>query len=417
MAMISPFTLVLFGTSLTVLFAATFAWRRRDAPGGLTLTLIFAALTIWCFFSAMETTAADAYHRYLWDSICFIGLCNVPPLFLVFAVQYSDSGWALSPWMLALFWSVPVATIVLAFTNSLHHLIWTGFTTGPVSGTNTVIYHHGPWYFLAVAWLLGLTLLGAFHILRVAIRAARLYVLQAVVLVTGIILPGIGLLLYALPKGPAPGLDTMSIGFAASAILMVAASSRTRFMDIVPRARATLVERMSLGFIVVDALDRVIDINHAARFFSGTDSSVIGKKLADALPSLGDISDRTAEARTLTMSSPRDRTLTFEVSISPLAGRGGARQTGRMLLLRDVTERKRAEEERERLVAELREALAKIKKLSGLLPICSSCKRIRDDHGYWHQVEHYMKDHAEVEFSHGLCPECMAKLYPEPGAR
>jgi AmiR/NasT family two-component response regulator len=66
-----------------------------------------------------------------------------------------------------------------------------------------------------------------------------------------------------------------------------------------------------------------------------------------------------------------------------------------------------------RLNAELQEALTKVKTLSGLLPICASCKKIRDDQGYWHEVETYVRDHSEAEFSHGLCPDCIKKLYPE----
>jgi DNA-binding NarL/FixJ family response regulator len=62
---------------------------------------------------------------------------------------------------------------------------------------------------------------------------------------------------------------------------------------------------------------------------------------------------------------------------------------------------------------ELLEALAKVKTLSGLLPICANCKKIRDDSGYWQQVEIYIQSHVEVEFSHGICPDCMKKLYPE----
>jgi PAS domain S-box-containing protein len=79
----------------------------------------------------------------------------------------------------------------------------------------------------------------------------------------------------------------------------------------------------------------------------------------------------------------------------------------------EIMERKRVEEERERLISELREALAKVKTLSGLLPICASCKKIRDDKGYWNQIEAYIRAHSEVEFSHGICPECKKKLYPE----
>jgi AmiR/NasT family two-component response regulator len=62
---------------------------------------------------------------------------------------------------------------------------------------------------------------------------------------------------------------------------------------------------------------------------------------------------------------------------------------------------------------ELEEALSKVKTLRGLLPICASCKKIRDDQGYWQQVEVYVRDHSEAEFSHGLCPDCAKKLYPQ----
>ncbi len=74
---------------------------------------------------------------------------------------------------------------------------------------------------------------------------------------------------------------------------------------------------------------------------------------------------------------------------------------------------KKAQEERERLIGELQEALAKVKTLSGLLPICSSCKKIRDDQGYWHQVEKYILEFSDAELTHGLCPDCLDKLYAE----
>lgn len=61
----------------------------------------------------------------------------------------------------------------------------------------------------------------------------------------------------------------------------------------------------------------------------------------------------------------------------------------------------------------LQEALSEVKTLSGLLPICASCKKIRDDRGYWEQIEVYIEDHSNAAFSHGICPECVRKLYPE----
>ena len=82
-------------------------------------------------------------------------------------------------------------------------------------------------------------------------------------------------------------------------------------------------------------------------------------------------------------------------------------------IIRDISERKQHEKEREALIDNLKTSLARVRKLSGLLPICASCKKIRDDKGYWNQIEAYIRDHSEAEFSHGICPECTRKLYPE----
>lgn len=82
------------------------------------------------------------------------------------------------------------------------------------------------------------------------------------------------------------------------------------------------------------------------------------------------------------------------------------------VILEDITLKKQIDEEREQLISLLQSAKSEIKVLSGLLPICASCKRIRDEDGSWHNVEHYITEHSAAEFSHGLCPDCAQKLYP-----
>lgn len=77
----------------------------------------------------------------------------------------------------------------------------------------------------------------------------------------------------------------------------------------------------------------------------------------------------------------------------------------------DITDRRQAEEERERLIKELQEALSDIKTLSGLIPICAHCKKIRDDKGYWNILETYIQTHTDALFSHSVCPECSDELY------
>jgi hypothetical protein len=83
----------------------------------------------------------------------------------------------------------------------------------------------------------------------------------------------------------------------------------------------------------------------------------------------------------------------------------------------DIKRRKRAETDKERLIVQLQETLDKVKTLKGLIPICASCKKIRDDRGYWNQIEVYIREHSDADFSHGMCPECMKKWYPDYSMR
>ncbi len=86
---------------------------------------------------------------------------------------------------------------------------------------------------------------------------------------------------------------------------------------------------------------------------------------------------------------------------------------GAIIISQDVTDRVRAERDREQLIRELRRALDEVETLRELLPICASCKKIRDDQGYWNTIEDYFSDRRNIDFSHTMCPDCMQRLYPE----
>ena len=108
----------------------------------------------------------------------------------------------------------------------------------------------------------------------------------------------------------------------------------------------------------------------------------------------------------------KDGTL-FPASVISTPLKENDRVTASITVFRDISDIKQVEGEREKLITDLQKALAEIKTLHGILPICSSCKKIRDDKGSWHQMEAYILDHTDAEFSHGLCADCAKKLYPE----
>jgi PAS domain S-box-containing protein len=130
----------------------------------------------------------------------------------------------------------------------------------------------------------------------------------------------------------------------------------------------------------------------------------------------GDRSTKSFETRLLTKSQTPVSLEVFLISAEGLyspAKFGLGAFLGTQGIARDISARKQAEEEREKMISQLQAALDNIKTLKGLLPICANCKKIRDDKGYWNQIEAYVRDHTDAEFSHSICPDCAEILYPE----
>lgn len=183
-----------------------------------------------------------------------------------------------------------------------------------------------------------------------------------------------------------------------------------------------LIENSPLAIVSIDPEERVRHCNAAFEQLFGYRLEEMRGKSIDDFVAPGELA---TEALNLTRQAVRGeighvvtqrgtkdgRVISVEVHGVPLVVNG--KLVGGYALYQDVTERRRVEEEREKLLVELQGALANIKTLSGLLPICASCKKIRDDGGYWSQIESYISAHSHAEFSHGICPECAKQLYPE----
>jgi PAS domain S-box-containing protein len=698
-------TIILIVTSVILMAVGAYAWRRRSTAGTASFSLLTYAIALNSLTYALELLAPDLPDKMLWVRAEYPFIVAAPVLWFIFALQYTGRGRWLTRRSIAILALVPVATVLVVWTNQLHHLYYT-HTTIQESGPWTLLeVEYGLWFWVHITFsylcLLGGTLLLALSFLR----APRLHRKQAAVLLIGALIPWIGNLLYLSRVMPWPYLDLTPLSFGLSGLVVAFGLFRYRLLQVIPVARRAVVEQMPTAMIVVDAQGRIADLNPAARFlFSLESKSVLGKPAlkvlgpaevvagfagvthADEQISVGEgagrrifqvtirpldedqpgtpprlilISDTTAQvlaqeklahsnrhlmllhdiaraaastldlqdlyqiladtlariiggdgcyithvdeesgqvvgrsaygalresysgiepppgARTLTESvlevgqpiavadvfnsphiSPRiaemfparsqlglplrvgDRALgavliafndphffteeeitwttqavdlaalalenaglfqrmeqgkrdweatfdampdlicilddehnivranramaarlgvepegvvglacyhcihgaeeplphcphsqlladgkehtseiyeenlggTFLIGVSPIHDAEG-QLVGAVHVARDITARKQAEEEREELIRELQKALAQVKTLSGLLPICANCKKIRDDLGYWHSVEVYVRDHSDADFSHGICPDCVKALYP-----
>ena len=190
------------------------------------------------------------------------------------------------------------------------------------------------------------------------------------------------------------------------------------------RARlVALVESTDDAIIMLSLDGKVLAWNPAAvRIFGYSADEMMGQDLFRIVPAelLAEASDllgliRRGE-RVQTKQTVRVRkdgsTVPIAFTLSPVIGATGA-AVAASAIARDITEVQRAAAERERLISELQGALANVRTLSGLLPICAWCKKVRDDAGYWKQIEAYVTEHTAATFSHGVCPECQAKIEAE----
>ena len=183
-----------------------------------------------------------------------------------------------------------------------------------------------------------------------------------------------------------------------------------------------LLASASDAIVSLDLNGDVVSVNpYFEKLFGYAQTEIQGKNLDSFIVDKDNIED----ASTITKTVQDGGTARFErkrkrndgsfvdVSISGAPIIVDNTHVGALAIYRDITERKKAEQERERIIRELQEALRQVNTLSGLIPICANCKKIRDDKGYWSDVELYISKHSDAEFSHGLCSDCMKKLYPE----
>ena len=183
--------------------------------------------------------------------------------------------------------------------------------------------------------------------------------------------------------------------------------------------RRMLVEQSRDGIVVLDESGKVVESNHQFARMLGYSMDEMSSLCVwdweaavsiDGLLEMLKNSDGSGD-QFETVHRRKDGS-TYEVEISTNgAVFGGTKYI--FCVCRDTSERKRAEKEREELIRELQEALAEINALRGIVPLCSYCNKIRDDQGYWEQVDVYIQKHSDAKVSHGICPECMREMFPD----
>jgi PAS domain S-box-containing protein len=337
----TPYTAA-YCVSFAICIAVAFTgWSKRHVAGGLQIAWLLLAAAVWCFFGIFEVSALDREAKVLFSKLEYIGGVATPVLFLFFALKYSGREEWLRGYRAVALFVVPLATLLVVATNETHHLVWSGFSPGP-QGSNLLIYEHGPWFWLVHFSYSSLCVFaGSMLLLGFILNTHRQHKQSSVLLLAGALLPWFFALAYVSGVSPFPGYDLTRVAFAFSGIFFLLAIMHLRFLDIVPVARNSVIEKMEDGVLVVDSQHRIIDVNPAAsRMLDLGSTPVVGlsiQNLTELAPWLSRALERewsvpAAYART-------DKGRFIESSISFVSG-SSDQVVSRIIILRDVTEQK-----------------------------------------------------------------------------
>jgi len=350
----TPYANILFATALFSATAAVLIWRRGKIPGSGILILLMCAIAEWTLAAGAEAASIGLPQKILWSKMEYLGVSFSPTLFLIFTFEYTLQTRQLRRRSLLLLSLVPLTGLILALTNEWHGLIWTGFTPSPLY-PDLYIYQHGIGYYFLVAYNYLICILAVLVLVRVWSRSQPPYRRQTAIILFCSLIPLVVGLLYILNLNPFPGVDLIPVSFALTGVVILLGIIWFQLFDLVPIARDILIEHMGDGVLVLDVQNRIVDINPIAKkILHVTAKTYIGRPASSVLSSwpilvqhFHDVQDVKAE-----ISLQGNPPLYLDMHVTPLYDQH-ERYTGRLIILRDVTERRQTEAELARNIEEL----------------------------------------------------------------
>ena len=264
----SPYAPLLVLSAVICLCLAVFAWRRRPARGALPLALLMFVAAQSTLAYVLELVSADLPTMIFWAKVEYVGFVILPAAWLAFALEYTGRSWWLTRRNVLLLAMEPMLTLLILFTNELHGWFYLQITLDSSGPSTMLALDYGPYFWIQGAYIYSLMAIGTLLIFREFIQENRVYRRQTLFVLLGTVIPWISNMLYMLGLSPFPRLNLTSFGFTASGLVFFWALFRYGLLDLLPVARAALIEGMEDGVIVLDASARVADFNRAARRLS-----------------------------------------------------------------------------------------------------------------------------------------------------
>ena len=300
-----------------------------------------AAVTVWALAYGFELASVEWAHKLLWSQVECLGLVSVPVIWFLFALRYVGKEKWITRRNVALLSIVPLVTLLLAWTNGYHQLVWRGQTLVTGNGFSFFDYDYGPAFWVHAAYAYTLLLVGSHLLFFAFLRAFPVYRGQAALLLIGGLFPWVGNLAHLADLSR---LDLTPFGFGLTGMMLLWGLFRLRLFDIQPLAWEAIIDNIGDGVLVTDVRGRIVALTPAfRRLIDCPDDRLIGQPAAKTLPSWIELH------RYPLQSSVREAGIPFEnvyydLHVFPLRDHQG-RLAGRVVTLHEITERKQVEDE------------------------------------------------------------------------
>lgn len=337
---------VLIGSGAADVAASFGVWRRRGSPGRNSLCVAMLATAVWSFAYALELSAPTVSDRELWGALKYVGITVLPPAWLVFALQYTGRMGRPSTRFLGALAVEPVVVLALLAAPATRHLIrfYPSERPRPIPAPSA-----GVLYWPHVVYCNILVLTASAILLVTVMRVSRLYWRQSITLLVAICLPLIGNALEDFNAPPFQHLDPTPLATSVAAWVLVLGILRYRLLDLRPVARTHVVETMRDAVLVADAHGHVVDLNPSAVHLLGRRAGeLVGRPVAALLSELGGPAGLPDPGVYDVQVGGPDRERDMELAVTPLEDAQGS-TAGRVLVFRDVTDRRELEQELRRL--------------------------------------------------------------------
>lgn len=345
----TPYTVALILITFIALALVYVGWRQRSRPAAIPFVIINVGLAEWTLAYLGELSVVDQTVKQIFTNLEFIGICLVPFAWFTFVVAYTGRTKWLTRRTYALLAIMPILTQIVIWTNDLHHSFWLTATRVDAGGFFVLATTSGTAFWLHAVYSYSLLVVANGLLLWGLVRSRALFRGQIFTMLIGAFIPWIANALTIFRLSPFVGLDLTPFAFTITGLMLFWSLFRFHLFDIAPIARDIVFESMSDAVLVLDAQNRIVDINRTALDIIGLSSSAdaIGKiagevlvKFRDLVESFRDVNAVRAEIAVGTESQARS----FQLRITPLYD-SRHEQTGRLFLLHEITEVKRASEQ------------------------------------------------------------------------